>query len=154
MSLNQSQKAILSVTEPVTDSVTESKRREEKRREGNSYSVPNGTGSDGAKPRMTDPKEIIFGYGLAMLVNAGTLEKHARSFLGGRVKEHGEEDVINCLRECAKARPLQPLEWIAAALPPRNGAGHKLNAQEALEAANRAVGDRFLAGQENPDVAH
>jgi hypothetical protein len=58
-----------------------------------------------------------------MLVNAGTPEKHARSFLGGRVKDYDEAAVIDKLRECAKARPLQPLEWLAAALPPPPCAG-------------------------------
>jgi hypothetical protein len=83
-------------------------------------SVPNGTG--GKPPKLTDPKEIIFGYGLALLVNADVPEKHARSFLGGRVKEYEEGPVIDALRECAKAKPLQPLEWLASALPPKTGA--------------------------------
>jgi hypothetical protein len=79
-------------------------------------SVPKGTG--GKPPKLTDPKEIIFGYGLALLVNAGTPEKQARSFLGGLEKHHGADAVIDKLRDCAKAKPLQPLEWLAAALPP------------------------------------
>jgi hypothetical protein len=80
------------------------------------HSVPKGTG--GKPPKLTDPKEIIFGYGLALLVNAGTPEKQARSFLGGLEKHHGADAVIDKLRDCAKAKPLQPLEWLAAALPP------------------------------------
>ena len=104
-------------------------------------SVPNGTGG---KPPITDPDEIIFGYGVPMLTNAGTAEKHARSFLGGLRKHHGDAALINKLRECARAKPLQPLEWLAAALPPA-GAAPKLNSQEALEASNRAVAERFLA---------
>lgn len=104
-------------------------------------SVPNGTG--GKPPMLTDPKEIIFGYGLSMLVNAGTPEKQARSFLGGLAKHHGEPELIDKLRECAKARPLQPLEWLAAALPP-TGPKPKLNKQEALEASNREVARRFI----------
>lgn len=102
-------------------------------------SVPNGTGGtppvddfdDGlppfdpvkpakpAKPpKMTDPSEIIFGYGLSLLTSAGNAEKQGRSFLGGLRKTHGDDALINALRECAKAKPLQPLEWLAAALPP------------------------------------
>ena len=117
LSLSLSQKNLAAVTE----SVTESKRREEKGREGKGIdsSVPDGTG--GKPPKLTDPAEIIFGYGLSMLVNAGTPEKHARSFLGGRVKEYDEAIVIDKLRECAKARTIQPLEWLAAALPPKAG---------------------------------
>lgn len=79
-------------------------------------SVPIGTG--GKPPLLTNPDEIIFGYGLALLTNAGTAEKSARSFLGGLRKAHGDESLIDKLRDCAKAKPLQPLEWLAAALPP------------------------------------
>jgi hypothetical protein len=76
----------------------------------------------GKPPKLTDPKEIIFGYGLSLLVNAGTPEKQARSFLGGLEKHHGPERLVDTLRECAKAKPLQPLEWLAAALPPPGSA--------------------------------
>jgi hypothetical protein len=151
LSLSLSQKNLASVTGSVTGSDTESKRREEKGREGNSLSEANASG--GKPPRLTDPAEIIFGYGLSMLVNAGTPEKQARSFLGGLRKEHGDAALIDKLRDCAKARALQPLEWLAAALPPHSS-GQKPNAQEALEASNRAVADRFLASQENADAAH
>ncbi len=111
-------------------------------------SVPIGTGG---KPPM-QPDEIIFGYGLALLTNAGTAEKQARSFLGGLRKQHGDPALIDSLRECAKARPLQPLEWLAAALPPAGGKP-KPNAQEALEAQNRAVAERFLA-KDMTNAAH
>jgi hypothetical protein len=98
-------------------------------------------------------QEIIFGYGLALLTNAGTADKQARSFLGGLRKQHGDDALINTLRDCAKAKPLQPLEWLAAALPPIGATTTKPNAQEALEAANRAVADRFLA-KEAAHAAH
>lgn len=98
-------------------------------------------------PKLTDPSEIIFGYGLSMLTNAGTAEKQARSFLGGLRKVHGDSVLVDKLRECAKARPLQPLEWLAAALPPPPVGGEKgarpPNKQEALEARNRAVGEEW-----------
>jgi hypothetical protein len=144
LKLSLSQKALASVTDPDTDPVTGSKRREGKGREGNNYSEPTGSGADGAKPRLTDPDEIIFGYGLQMLLAAGNAEKNARSFLGGLRKAHGDAALIDKLRECAKARPLQPLEWLAAALPPPAVAGSKPNAQEALEASNRAIAAQFL----------
>lgn len=83
-------------------------------------SVSKDTG--GKPPLITDPDEIIFGYGLALLTNAGTVEKQARSFLGGLRKHHGDDALIDKLRECAKAKPLQPLEWLAAALPPGGAA--------------------------------
>jgi len=85
-----------------------------------SHSVTDVTGDK--SPKLTDPNEIIFGYGLPMLTTAGTPEKQARSFLGGLRKHHGDESLIDKLRECAKAKPLQPLEWLAAALPPAGSA--------------------------------
>ncbi len=95
-----------------------------------------------AKPQLT-PDEIIFGYGVPLLTNAGTAEKQARSFLGGLRKSHGDDALIDALRECLKAKPLQPLEWLAKVLPPK-GAPPKQNKQEALEASNRAVAERLL----------
>jgi hypothetical protein len=85
----------------------------EKRREEKIYTVSKDT--DG-KP-STD--EIIFSFGVPLLVNAGTPEKQARSFLGGLRKAHGDEALVNSLRECIRAKPLQPLEWLAACLPPK-----------------------------------
>lgn len=119
-------------------------RVEKSRVEKNIDSVAKATGAKA--PMTTDPEEIIFGYGLALLINAGTADKVARSFLGGLRKHHGDESLIDKLRECVKAKPLQPLEWLAAALPPA-GAKPKPNMQEVLEASNRAIASRFLENQ-------
>lgn len=98
--------------------------------------------STGDKSPMTTD-EIIFSYGVPLLTSAGTPDKQARSFLGGLRKSHGDEALVNTLRECIRAKPLQPLEWLAKALPPE-GVKPKLNKQEALEASNRAVVERLL----------
>lgn len=82
-----------------------------------SYSVSNETGGQAARPLT--PDEIIFGYGVPLLVGAGNADKAARSFLGGLRKSHGDDRVVDALRECLKAKPLQPLEWLAAKLPPQ-----------------------------------
>lgn len=103
------------------------------------YSVAKATGD---KSPMS-PDEIIFGYGVPLLTNAGTADKQARSFLGGLRKSHGDQALVDALRECIRAKPLQPLEWLAKVLPPE-GAKPKLNKQEALEASNRAVVERLL----------
>ncbi len=124
------------------DKPSKGKREGQGQGQGDSSSVPSGTG--GKPPLITDPDEIIFVYGLSLLINAGTAEKQARSFLGGLRKHHGDTALIDKLRECARAKPLQPLEWLAAALPP-GGSTTKPNAQEALEAANRAVVEKFLS---------
>jgi transcriptional regulator with AAA-type ATPase domain len=89
------------------------------------------------------PDEIIFGYGVPLLTNAGATDKSARSFLGSLRKAHGDETLVNTLRDCLRAKPLQPLEWLAKALPP-DGIKPKLNKQESLEASNRAVVEKLL----------
>jgi hypothetical protein len=109
-----------------------------------SNSEPNGSGG---RPPMP-PDEIIFGYGLSMLVNAGTPDKQARSFLGGLRKAHGDIALIDKLRECAKAKVLQPLEWLAAALPP-GGVKAAPNKQEALEERNRSIAAEWAAEGQN-----
>lgn len=106
-------------------------------------SVTDVTDGQPSKPqKITDPKEIIFGYGVTMLVNAGTADKQARTFLGGLIKTHGEAELINKLRECAQAKPLQPLTWLAAAMPPPKQPTSK---QEQLERRNQQVGEDWEA---------
>jgi uncharacterized protein YdaU (DUF1376 family) len=127
----------------ITQSVSAANPEESKSKAPNpitntNTSEPNGSGG---KPPTAD--EIIFGYGLSLLTNAGTPEKQARSFLGGLRKSHPDEAIVNTLRDCIRAKPLQPLEWLAAALPP-GASRSKPNAQEALEAQNREVARRFL----------
>ena len=73
--------------------------------------------ASGGKPPMS-PEEIIFSYGVPLLTNAGSTDKHARSFLGGLRKAHGDDALVNTLRECIRAKPLQPMEWLAAAMLP------------------------------------
>lgn len=82
-------------------------------------SVANATGGVAAKP---EPAEIIFGYGVPLLMQAGSTDKAARSFLGGLRKNHDDVAVVDALRECIKVKPLQPVEWLAAALPPASSA--------------------------------
>jgi uncharacterized protein YdaU (DUF1376 family) len=97
----------------------------------------------GAKAPLT-PDEIIFGYGVPLLTNAGTSDKQARSFLGGLRKSHGDDALVNALRDCVKAKPLQPLEWLAKALPPL-GAPLRKNKQELLEDKGRSIAAEWAA---------
>ncbi len=97
----------------------------------------------GAKAPLT-PDEIIFGYGVPLLTNAGTPDKQARSFLGGLRKSHGDDALVNALRDCVKAKPLQPLEWLAKALPPL-GAPSRKNKQELLEDKGRSIAAEWAA---------
>lgn len=109
--------------------------------------------ASGGKPPMS-PDEIIFGYGLAMLTNAGTADKTARSFLGGLRKAHGDDVLIDTLRDCAKAKPLQPLEWLAAALPPAGRAKPKAEPLSFAERERRAGWARWeqMTGQSHPEL--
>ena len=100
--------------------------------------------------RDLTPDEIIFGYGVPLLVQAGNADKAARSFLGKLRKVHGDETVINTLRQCMRAKPLQPLEWLAKALPPKQAMP-----SEAAEAARRDAENAkaaALLGFDNGDV--
>lgn len=105
--------------------------------EAEASSVAKATGAKA--PAKLSADEIIFGYGLPLLTTAGTAEKQARSFLGGLRKSHGDDAVVNALRECIRAKPLQPLEWLAGALKPKVA-----GKQTALESRNAALADRLV----------
>lgn len=102
--------------------------------------------TDGKPSKVTDPDEIIFSYGVPLLTTAGTEEKHARSFLGGLRKTHGDQALVDALRECLRAKPLQPLEWMAAALPPRargSPAGGKRPTRDSFENIDYGEGGKL-----------
>jgi uncharacterized protein YdaU (DUF1376 family) len=80
-------------------------------------SEPKGSGGKPPKEDLS-PDAILFGYGVPYLVEAGSKEANARSFIGKLRKLHGDNVVIEKLRACLKLRPSQPIEWLAAALPP------------------------------------
>jgi len=103
------------------------REREEKSR---NTSVPDGTGGeppagglDGMKVAgpmlLTDPDEIIFGYGVPYLMGADVKERNARSFLSMARKLHGDIKVIDALRDCMKAKPVDPLAWLGKAIGPK-----------------------------------
>lgn len=113
--------------------------------------IPSVTDVTGGKPPLT-PDEIIFGYGLPILTNAGTPEKQARSFLGGLRKAHGDDALVNTLRECIRAKPLQPLEWLAKAMPPDStGAASKRETFAERDARNARKRWEEMTGQQHPD---
>lgn len=91
----------------------------------------------GDKSPMTSD-EIIFGYGVPLLTNAGTTDKQARSFLGGLRKNHGDQAVVDALRDCLRAKPLQPLEWLGAVLSPK---GESRKPKSRIDQARAMVAD-------------
>lgn len=100
--------------------------------------------SGAVAPVKLTADEVIFTYGVPLLVNAGSPEKQARSFLGGLRKSHGDDAVVNALRECIRAKPLQPLEWLAGALKPKVA-----GKQTAIESRNAALVARLIKESEN-----
>lgn len=84
-------------------------------------SVAKATGDESPAKKVVVPmedKDKVFTYGVPILVNSGSTDKAARSFLGGLCKGHGDAAVVQALRDCVREKPIQPLEWLAAALPP------------------------------------
>jgi hypothetical protein len=109
-------------------------------------SVPKGTAAKAA----LSTSEIIFSYGIPLLVNAGSTDKQARSFFGGLRKQHGDDAVVDALRECIRAKPLQPLDWLAAALPPK---GKSKQPESFKERDSRKARERWeeMTGESHPD---
>lgn len=101
-------------------SVTSPLPREEKRREDTS--APDGAGGEppADEPELSD-RDRIFAYGVPMLVNAGTTDKAARSFLAGKCRDHGDAAVVQALRDCYREHPVEPLMWLAKRLPMKSG---------------------------------
>lgn len=106
-----------SLSQSLSQTVLQHPREGEGKEKGLDSSVAKATG--GEPPKVSDPSEIIFSYGVSILTSSGSTEKQARSFLGGLRKAHSDVAIVDKLRECLKAKPLQPLEWLAAALPPK-----------------------------------
>lgn len=98
-----------------------------------------------------DDKDKVFTYGVPLLVNAGSTDKAARSFLGGLCKGHGDAATVNALRACFREKPIDPLTWLAKTLPPK-GPAKRENKQIALEERNRAVANEWLIAQESNDA--
>ena len=85
------------------------------------YSDPDGSDAAGVeKPKLTTD-EIVFGYGVPLLVNAGSTEKNARSLLASMLKHHGDEATVDALRDCMRAKAIDPTSFLAARLPPKGG---------------------------------
>ena len=114
----------------------ERKGRERKGREGERNSVPDGTGAE-APPTARD---LVFANGVPLLTVAGVTEKNARSMLAGLCKRNGDEAVASAIDACAKARPVEPVSWLQAAMAAKPMASK----QDALEARNRAVAEAWL----------
>jgi hypothetical protein len=114
-------------------------------------SVPDGTDAD-ASQGLT-PHEAIFQIGVPWLVShAGPDVKEAniRSMLGGAEKHLGEDGAWLLVQDCMRVKPFEPVAWVAGAINERKKVGVKSahpNRQEALEARNNDVAQRWAEGE-------
>ena len=87
-------------------------------------------------------RDMLFATGVPLLTASGVSDKNARSMLAGLAKKHGDAIVAEAIRQTAVDRPVEPVSWLQSLMP--SATNGKPNAQEALEASNRAVVDRYF----------
>ena len=82
--------------------------------------VPNGTDASASKSASPEneiePKDALFQIAVPWLVSRGVKEANARSILGGAVKQLSADGAWMLASQCMTEKPMQPLEWLAAAL--------------------------------------
>jgi hypothetical protein len=83
--------------------------------EGDSSSVPTGTGGDAAKPPEQLTKDELWTAGKSLLVAAGLPKAQCGSFVGKLVKDYGDQIVVDAVRAAVVARPADPVEYLKAA---------------------------------------
>lgn len=86
--------------------------------------------------KAPDPvKDEIWKSGKALLVGEGKTTESAGSFLGKLCKDFGQVLVLDAVRDCVRATPAKPSEWLMARCQERRAnAGNK---QVGLEKRNR-----------------
>ena len=92
-------------------------------REGDT--VANATGGDAAEE--PDFRKAIFDRAVAYLGNHGTEQAKARQMVGKWLKDHSETEVFDAFSACARASPVDPIQWIIAHLTPKQT--HRIRAQ-------------------------
>jgi uncharacterized protein YdaU (DUF1376 family) len=75
-------------------------------------SVDKSTGQSPASDLVKD----LFDLGVAILVEAGSAEKEARSLIGKWKKSRGEVEVMKALLECRRQEIASPVEWLTKRL--------------------------------------
>jgi hypothetical protein len=113
----------------------EGREEEGKGKEGNAEA--NASGAEAPTNR-----DMLFATGVPLLTAAGVSDKNARSMLAGLAKKHGDSIVADAIRQTAIDRPVEPVSWLQSLMP--TATNGKPSAQEALEASNRAVVERYF----------
>lgn len=115
----------------------------ERNGEGDSYSVPDGTGADGAKPADQLTKDELWSAGKSLLMGAGLPKAQCGSFVGRLVKDYGDGIVVDAVRAAVVARPADPVEYLKATCMRAAGTRVAPNRQVALEDTNLAAAAAF-----------
>jgi hypothetical protein len=99
----------------------------------------------GAAP---DPVKLeIWQTGRLLLETSGLSRDAAGSFLGKLCKDYGQKLVLDAVRDCARATPVAPQEWLVARCQERRD--NKPNKQVLLEQRNRAAAEEFLRAEDS-----
>jgi hypothetical protein len=80
--------------------------------------------------------------------------KTAGELLGAAASKYGKDVFREAARAMVAASPVAPHSYLIELCERAAGKRVSLNSQEALEAGNRAVADRFLASLEAPNATH
>lgn len=118
LSLNEKPSVTDPLKPPVTDPVTESKKREgegegKEKEKGFDYSEPKGSG-DKSPPAELSASDL-WAAAVELLKGQGNSEATARSFIGGLRKQHGDEITDAVIQAAVLERPAEARAWIAAA---------------------------------------
>lgn len=103
----------------------------EKEKEGNSVSTETGDGSPpepDTKPETNpDPttKDELWAASVSLLVASNVPEKQCRSFVGGLVKQYGNQIVVEAVRAAVVERPADAVAFLKAACMARKQEGGK-----------------------------
>jgi hypothetical protein len=117
----------------------------ERNGEGDSLSVPDGTGGDAAAmgaeavAKLTRDELWRAGKSLLHAEGRGLPMAQCGSFVGKLVKDYGDQIVVDAVRAAVVARPADPVEYLKAACMRAKGERATPNRQEALEQRNRQV---------------
>lgn len=134
-----------SVEHPLNSVATEAQRNSTNHQPINqSTNSSEAIASGAVAPAMTSAEQVWI-LGVPQLTAKGTADKQARSFLGGLVKKHGADAVVDALQACARASPVEPIAWLTASLsssraPPKAAPWDEARAKTiaALRGENRA----------------
>jgi hypothetical protein len=127
-----------------------SKRQGEGQGQGDSYSVPSGTGGEPpGKSAEQMTKDELWAVGKSLLVLAGMPGAQCGSFVGKLCKDHTDAVVLEAVRAAVVERPADPASFLVACCQRIKGerGGGRLNRQEALERQNQEIADRLAQEQ-------